>query len=105
MAEAIVLVTGASRGIGRAVARAFAARGHRVIGTATRADGAEAIRATLADYAEPGAGAVLDVGDQGSVDSLFAELSSEGSPPGRSRQQCRYRPGRTAGANETGRVG
>lgn len=82
MAEPIVLVTGASRGIGHAVARAFAARGHRVIGTATSAAGAEAIRATLADHAEPGTGVVLDVGDQGSVDSLFADLASEGRLPG-----------------------
>ena len=82
MGESIVLVTGASRGIGRAVAQSFAARGHRVIGTATSAAGADSIREALAGHAEPGLGAVLDVGDQGSVDTLFADLASEGDLPG-----------------------
>lgn len=82
MAEQVVLVTGASRGIGRAVACSFALRGHRVIGTATSAAGADAIREALADGAAPGAGVVLDVGDQGSVDALFAGLAAEGDLPG-----------------------
>ena len=82
MAEPIVLVTGASRGIGRAVACSFAARGHRVIGTATSSAGADAIRDALAGGAEPGAGVVLDVGDQGSVDALFADLAAKSELPG-----------------------
>ena len=82
MAEPVVLVTGASRGIGRAAARALAAEGRRVVGTATTPAGADSIREALAGFPRPGRGAVLDVGDQGSVDALFADLASDGDVPG-----------------------
>ena len=82
MAEPIVIVSGASRGIGRAVARAFAAEGRPVIGTATTEAGAGAIRDALADCPVAGRGVVLDVGDQESVDRLFAGLASDGEIPG-----------------------
>ncbi len=81
MADPVVLVTGASRGIGRAVALSFAAMGRLVVGTATTAAGAESIRETLSDASIPGRGAVLDVRDQGSVDALFAALASDGGVP------------------------
>ena len=67
----LVLVTGASRGIGKAIAAAFAAHGAKVVGTATSQKGADAISEYLG---ENGCGRVLDVADQASVDALFASI-------------------------------
>ncbi|MFP2769456.1 3-oxoacyl-ACP reductase FabG [Oceanisphaera sp. KMM 10153] len=64
----VVLVTGASRGIGRATAELFASRGATVIGTATSEKGAEAISAYLGDK---GAGLVLNVTDVESMNQLI----------------------------------
>ncbi len=63
------LVTGASRGIGAAIADTLAAAGARVIGTATSAAGAEAISRRLA--AHGGEGRVLDVTDGAAVEALI----------------------------------
>lgn len=68
------LVTGASRGIGRAVALRLAQDGAKVIGTATTAAGAEAITASLQSVG--GIGKVLDVRDAAAVDALIAETGS-----------------------------
>jgi 3-oxoacyl-[acyl-carrier protein] reductase len=66
------LVTGASRGIGHAIAQRLAAGGARVIGTATSAAGAQAIGEAL--QALGGAGRVLDVRDASACEALLGEI-------------------------------
>ncbi len=74
----IALVTGASRGIGAAIANALAAAGASVIGTATSQGGADAITAALAGK---GRGIVLNVSDEASVDAALKDIQDkEGSP-------------------------
>jgi 3-oxoacyl-[acyl-carrier protein] reductase len=65
----VALVTGASRGIGRAIALALAARGAQVIGTATTDAGAAGIREALAAFG--GDGIVLDVTDGAALDAAI----------------------------------
>jgi 3-oxoacyl-[acyl-carrier protein] reductase len=77
----IALVTGASRGIGRAIALELARAGARVVGTATTAQGAEAIGAAFAEAGLIGRGAVLDVTDAAASEALVAAMSAgEGAP-------------------------
>lgn len=72
------LVTGASRGIGAAIARSLTAAGARVVGTATSEDGARAVADALG---EAGRGAVLDIASEESVQALFDDLQkAEGAP-------------------------
>jgi 3-oxoacyl-[acyl-carrier protein] reductase len=77
----VVLVTGASRGIGRAIAVGLAAGGARVIGTATREEGAAELTATFAAHGLKGRGAVLDVSSEASIEALLAELAATDSMP------------------------
>ena len=70
----IALVTGATRGIGKAIAEELVAKGAFVIGTATSEKGAEAISAYLG---ENGKGLVLNVADAESIDAVLEQIKKE----------------------------
>ncbi|MFP4207665.1 MAG: 3-oxoacyl-ACP reductase FabG [Wenzhouxiangella sp.] len=74
--QEVVLVTGASRGIGQAVARRLQRDGATVFGTATSQAGADAVAAELGD----GRGLVLDVTDAGAIDRVIAAVNERAGP-------------------------
>ncbi|MCP5264685.1 MAG: 3-oxoacyl-ACP reductase FabG [Burkholderiaceae bacterium] len=78
--DEVVLVTGASRGIGRAIALELGRRGARIVGTATSAQGADGISAAFAEAGVSGRGAVLQVNDAAACESLIATVASEFAP-------------------------
>ena len=73
----IALVTGASRGIGAAIALEFGKQGATVIGTATTASGAENISAALKAANISGMGMALDVNDAAQIEAVLTEISSK----------------------------
>jgi 3-oxoacyl-[acyl-carrier protein] reductase len=78
LAGEVALVTGASRGIGAAIAATLAASGARVIGTATSQGGADGISSALGSS---GRGAVLNITDDESVQTLIKDIqANEGAP-------------------------
>ena len=70
----VALVTGASRGIGRAIALELGRLGATVIGTATTAEGAASISQCLAAASIKGEGVVLEVREQAQIDALIAHV-------------------------------
>jgi 3-oxoacyl-[acyl-carrier protein] reductase len=73
----VALVTGASRGIGQAVALALGRAGATVVGTSTSEGGAQGVGAALSAAGIAGRGAVLDVGDAAGIDALVAAVEQE----------------------------
>lgn len=77
----IALVTGASRGIGRAVALELGREGAVVVGTATTAEGAEKISVYLQEAGVSGTGLMLDVTDQQSVEQTLSAMEERHGAP------------------------
>ncbi len=72
----VAVVTGASRGIGKAIAEHLVEAGHFVVGTATTEDGAKGISENLSN----GRGEVLDVSDEASIEAFFSAISDLDAP-------------------------
>tara|TARA_B100000683_G_scaffold258001_1_gene280176 strand:- start:410 stop:1150 length:741 start_codon:yes stop_codon:yes gene_type:complete len=75
----VALVTGATRGIGKAIAQELARAGHTVIGTATSDAGAETITSHLSEWG--GTGIRLDVSDSEAVKAAISEITEEYGAP------------------------
>ena len=81
LSDQIALVTGASRGIGQAIAQALGAEKATVIGTATSAAGAENITALFSENDVKGTGMVLNVADSDSVTNCVKQIIDEYGAP------------------------
>ncbi|SRR5512138_332366 len=80
LSQDIAIVTGASRGIGRAIANELARQGATVIGTATSDAGAQGISAWLHAAGYKGRGAVLNVADADSIDAFLKDVENKEGP-------------------------
>ncbi|MCU7938470.1 MAG: 3-oxoacyl-ACP reductase FabG [gamma proteobacterium symbiont of Bathyaustriella thionipta] len=81
MENEVALVSGASRGIGQAIAQNLGNKGATVIGTATSERGAENISAYLKDNGIKGQGMVLNVTEQSSIDALLTAIKDNYAMP------------------------
>ncbi|WP_019530304.1 3-oxoacyl-ACP reductase FabG [Dasania marina] len=81
MSAKVALVTGASRGIGQAIAKQVGALGYVVVGTATTDSGAEKITAYLKEAGIEGVGMCLNVTDADSVSAVLAAINEQFGAP------------------------